>query len=94
MYIKKIYKKEKSFILSTSNKLCKTCTFRLFFLIKSAHERKEKMGETASSTVFILVLLSTRQYKSSSTADMNVCLPWLKSAVPWCGFALCTRHDL
>lgn len=93
MYIKKKLK-IKRFIPSASNNLCRTCTFQLFFQIKLGHEGKEKMGETASSTVFILVLLSTCQHNSSSRADMNMCLASLKSAVPWCGFAMWTRHDL
>lgn len=94
MYIKEIKKKKKRLISSASNNLCKTCTFQLFFQIKLVHERKEKMGETASSTVFILVLLSTCQHNSSNSVDMNVCLAWLKSAMPWCGFAMWTRRDL
>lgn len=88
MYLKGIEKKQKIVTSSTSNNLCETCTFRLFFQIKLSHERRERMGENASSTVFILLLLSTYQHNSSSRADMDVCLAWLKSVVYGCGFAI------
>lgn len=74
MYLKGIEKKQKIVTSSTSNNLCKPCTFQLFFQIKLSHERGEKMGENASSTVFILLLLSTCQHNCSSRADMDVCL--------------------